>query len=491
MEKENSEITLEMLNENQVVSTLEQENTPETIESEEWDNTEVYVDKGNIENGHEKRNKWIFGLALVVLVFVIAKAISGYSPYYNDAVTHFSDVAPRVGNNVYGYIDVPKGFTLVGSFNPADEDYAGGADGIPEGVQLKSEDGKMYIVLSLITPDKKKDDYVGLGDGTYIECDKGKIVTEADRVTDYFLEDLYEKGMLSRNEDGILSQGGWVDVNGLKAMSFNWMGERDGKTYQYQTHIIENPDYEGLFQCVTAVFTKGNEKCVDYVQTFSLTQEEPQSEKFVEVEERAGSKTTGYVNIPKGFREFEGVWYYEVVDDLKTNADFKFFASDECYNTDKPLFEGMVLVGIEKDENYDDNPQEYMQTNLSEMYGYLGLLDYADMSNVKLQDENKEFGAKAFLSVMEQTLGQNGTLTSEPTTLDGHSGYRVTWNGRAVVDRVEMYLSFYILDSAQDENVVYIVGAKERTAEGQFWKYLDTFKSSDNPRPTNETDIRD
>ena len=230
---------------------------------------------------------------------------------------------------------------------------------------------------------------------------------------------------------------------------------------------------------------------MDYVQTFSLTQEEPQSEKFVEVEERVGSKTTGYVNIPKGFMEYEGVWYYELEKDLKTDADYMYFASDVAAKSDAPVFEGMVLVGLHKSEDYDSHPEQYMKTNLPQLYGSFNLLDYADFSNVKLQDENKEFGAKAFLSVMEQTLGQNGTLTSEPTTLDGHSGYRVTWNGRAVVDRVEMYLSFYILDSAQDENVVYIVGAKERTAEGQFWKYLDTFKSSDKPRPTSKTDIRD
>ncbi len=470
---------------------LGSEKPSETIESEEWGSTEVYVDKGNIEKKTEKRNKWIFGLALVALVFVIAKAISGYSPYYNDTVTHFSDNAPRVGNNVYGYIDVPDGFTLVGSFNPADEDYAGGADGIPEGVQLKREDGKMYIVLSLITPDKKKDDYVGLGDGTYVLCNKEKIATEAHEAIDYFLEALYEQEMLSSHEDGMLSQGGWVSANGLKAMSFNWMGDRDGQTYQYQTHIFENPDCKGFFHCVTAVFTEGNEKCVDYVRTFSLTQEEPQSEKFVEVEERVGSKTTGYVNIPKGFMEYEGVWYYELEKDLKTDADYMYFASDDAAKSDTPVFEGMVLVGLRKSEDYDSHPEQYMKTNLPELYGHFGLFDYADMSNVKLQDENKEFGANAFLSVMQQTLGQVGTLNYESATLDGHSGYRVTWNGREVVSREEVYLSFYILDSAQDENVVYIVGAKERTAEGQFWKYLDTFKSSDNPRPTSETDIRE
>ena len=490
MENVQDEIMFEMADIDKGTPSLESEKTSETIGTEEWGSTEVYVDKGNNENGRKKRNKWIFVLALVAFVFIIAKAISGYSPYYNDTVTHFSDAVPRVGNNVYGYIDVPEGFTLIGSFNPADPDYAGGADGIPEGVQLKSEDGKMYIVLSLITPDKKKDDYIGLGDGTYVRCNKKKITTEADEVIDYFLESLYEQEMLSNQEDGMLTQGGWVDVNGLTGMSFNWMGERDGQTYQYQTHILENPNCKGLFHCVTAIFTSGKEKCVDYVRSFSLTGEEPQGKKFVEVEERVGSKTTGYVNIPKGFMEYEGVWYYELEKDLKTDADYMYFASDVAAKSDTPVFEGMVLVGLHKSEDYDSHPEQYMKTNLPLLYGSFNLLDYADFSNVKLQNENKEFGVKAFLSVMEQTLGENGTLTSEPAILDGHSGYRVTWNGREEVSREEMYLSFYILDSAQDEDVVYIVGAKERTAEGQFWKYLDTFRSSEKSPRSNEVDMR-
>lgn len=445
----------------------------------ELENLETFVDSSNYVNKKERKGKVLYVLVCAFLVLVVVKAIGSYSPYYNDTVTHFSDDTPRVGNNVYGYIDVPEGFVVTGSFDPADDNYAGGADGIAEGVQLKSEDGTMYIMISLITPDKKKDDYVGLGDGTYVLCDKGKITTEANGVIDYILEALYERETLSQHEEGMLTQGGWIDVNGLIGMSFNWMGDKNGHTYQYQTHILENPDYEGLFHCVTAIFTSGNEKCVDYVQTFSLTGEEPQGKKFVGVEDRVGSKTTGYINIPKGFMEYEGVWYYEMTEDLKMDADYIYLASEDAAKTDTPVFEGMVLVGLQKSEDYDSHPEQYMKTNLPELYGHFCLLDYADMSDVKLQDENKEFGANAFLSVMQQTLGREGTLNYEPATLDGHSGYRVTWNGREVVSREEMYLSFYILDSAQDKDVVYIVGAKERTASGQFWKYLDSFKATD------------
>ena len=53
---------------------------------------------------------------------------------------------------------------------------------------------------------------------------------------------------------------------------------------------------------------------------------------FSDKEPRVGSKSTGYINIPKGFREYEGVWYYEVMDVLQTDADLKFFASEEVQN---------------------------------------------------------------------------------------------------------------------------------------------------------------
>lgn len=415
----------------------------------------------------------------VLLVLLIVRVISVHSSRFDDTVTDFSDDAPRVGNNIYGYIDVPEGFGVTGSFNPADVNYAGGADGIAEGVQLKNEKGTMYIIMSLVTSDKRREDYVGFGDGISQLYGKKRNKLDMDQVFDGIRSGLLENELLTAGEKGLLVEGELVDVNGLSGMSMKWKGNRGETEYQYQTYIIENPQQKGVFHCVTAAFTSGYEQCVDYVQTFSLSSGEPQAKQFVGVEDRVGSKTTGYINIPKGFREYKGVWYYELADDFQTKADLKFFASEDVGEKEAALFEGMVLVGLEKSEDYDTNPVEYMETNLQETYGYFNLLDYFDMSNVKLQGDSKEFGARAFLSVLEQTLGVSGTLKSETATVDGNQGYRVTWNGRGALDRTQMYLSFYILENSQNPDVVYIVGAKERTSEGQFWQYLDSFKADD------------
>ena len=76
---------------------------------------------------------------------------------------------------------------------------------------------------------------------------------------------------------------------------------------------------------------------------------------------------------------------------------------------------------------------------------------------------------------MEQCLGEHGSFAYAPVTLGEEQGYKVTWAGRDAVDYRQKFLSFYILDSADDENVVYIVGACDRDGEGQFWKYLESF----------------
>lgn len=57
------------------------------------------------------RYEWIFlvivSILLIVLVF---GGILAYTPYYNDTVIEYSDKAPRVGNNIYGYMNVPEGY---------------------------------------------------------------------------------------------------------------------------------------------------------------------------------------------------------------------------------------------------------------------------------------------------------------------------------------------------------------------------------------------
>lgn len=430
---------------------------------------------GNQMNKKVLIGKVFFVITCIVLIGVIVKTVGDYSPAFNDVVTHYSDAAPRVGNDVYGYIDVPEGFHMIGSFNQENEDYMGGADGIPEGVQLMNESGTMRIVISLITPDKKRDDYIGFGDGRYLLYNKKNASSTVDNALNGVIDDLVETDILGLESDGLTMESTFVDVNGLKGNSNKWKGNWNGQTYQYQTYVIENPDRKGVFHCLTAIFTNGNEKCVDYLQTFSLSANTSQDKVFVGVEERVGTDETGYINIPTGFEECKGTWLAETIDDWENDENLRFFAPRESIESEVPSFEGVVLAGFPKGKDYDANPVGYMDENLTELYGYLNVIDYKDMSAVKLQGDSREFGAEAFLSVMEQTLGKNGELTSEPVTVDGQQGYRVSWAGRGKVDRLEMYLSFYILENAENPDMVYVIGAREQTSEGQMWKYLDSF----------------
>lgn len=421
----------------------------------------------------------VFIAILLFLIVLIVKAIGDYSPYFDATVTEFSDDAPRVGNNIYGYIDVPDGFVMTGSFDPENVNYVGGADGIAEGVQLKNTDGTMYIIVSVLTPDKNRDDYIGLGDGLYQEYEPKGFSTSVEDVFGIVVEDLLNSEVLEMDTDGLVAESGFVDVNGLRGMSAKWKGVRDGKEYYYQTHILENPEKKEVFHCVTAVFTPNNTQCVDYVQTFSLTSNKSETPQFVGVGDRVGSKVQGYMNIPKGFIEYKGALFYEMMEDMEKDVDLSYYASEHAGDTELPIFEGMVHSSFSKGDKYDSDPKTYMEVNLQELYGSLGVLDYLNVSNVTLQGDSKEFGAEAFLSVMQQTLGVEGTFNSQPAEVDGNKGYRVTWSGRGKTDRIQMYLSFYVLESAHDSNVVYIIGAKERTLEGQFWQYLDSFRVND------------
>lgn len=447
----------------------------ETIEISEEIDIEMYDEPVEIIGEKEKHFSVVFVGVVIALVALIFVAIGSVSPSFDDTVLEYSDNAPRVGNNIYGYINVPEGFTMTGSFCPDDENYVGGADGIPEGVQLKNETGSMYIVLSLVTPDKQREDYIGFGDGMYQLYDKKKRASHVEDVFDGVAEDLREAGMLSLEPDGMMTEGTFVHVNGLKGMGTKWKGDRDGKTYQYQTYILENPERKGVFHCITAAFLSGNEECVDSIQTFSLSKNQPQSKMLAGVGARVGTKETGYMNIPSGFKEYHGTWFYQMMDDIEKDVDMIYCASEALGEEGIAFDEAVLVCGFQKSKDFEESPESYIDLNFPEVYGYLNALDCYDVSQLSLQGEQREFGVELFLAVMEQTLGAKGKLTSQPATLDGQQGYRVTWEGRHSVEQSKLYLSFYILENAENPEVVYVIGATEQTEEGQFWKYMDSF----------------
>ena len=134
----------------------------------------------------------VITVGVIVIAALIFLSVWNYSPYYNDTVYDYSDKTPRVGNNLYGFIDVPEGFVLKGSFDGNNEDYVGGKDGISEGVRLVDPKGNACITISLITPDRRKKDYIGLGFEDYFLCKKKKRKLTSNTVDDYLYSLLYD-----------------------------------------------------------------------------------------------------------------------------------------------------------------------------------------------------------------------------------------------------------------------------------------------------------
>ena len=426
----------------------------------------------------------------ILLVLVIVLSVMSSSPRFHDTVYDYSDEAPRVGNNVYGYIDMPKGFAMTGSFNPADADYAGGADGIPEGVQLKNQDGSAYIIISLLTADKSRDDYIGLGDGMYQPHSKRLIAAKWDNIFDYVLEDLQQSEVTSlKNCVSLTIEGGFIEVNGMTGSTMQWKHERNGTDYNYRLHLIRNLEQVGVFHCVTVIYKDGHEECIDVVQTFSLTKGSPEAERFVGIEDRVGNDKTGYMNIPKGFQEYKGSALFTFADDLKKDAHYTYCASNVNEEDDTPVFEGTLCGTITKSERFDEDPKTFVENNFDEVFGNMYLLDYFDTSRFNWDNKNIEFGAEMFVQIMEQNLGEYGEFSSERAVLDGHSGYRIRWHGRDAVGKEDMYLSGYVLDSSTDQDVVYITFGKERTDAGWMWQYLESFRANDKEKQSYDKDM--
>ncbi len=236
---------------------------------------EKNVDEELMEKKQRRKKRVGIIVSVVTVLVIVVLLVYNYSSPFDDTVTHFSDEGSRVGNNVYGYIDVPEGFVVTGSFDPKDENYAGGKDGIAEGVQLKSKDGTMYIMISLVTADRNRDDYVGFGDDRYCLYEKKNYFHDAFDVFTCMSEDLIQKNILEVGIGGLASQGTSGLEGGMWGAIIEWKGQISEKEYRYHTFILENPEHKGVFHYVTAAYTGKNEECVKYAETFSLLANQP------------------------------------------------------------------------------------------------------------------------------------------------------------------------------------------------------------------------
>lgn len=424
----------------------------------------------------KKGTVWIFlVISSIMLIVLVFWGIWAYTPYYNDMVIEYSDKAPRVGNNIYGYIDVPEGFIMEGSFDSGNTNYAGGKDGIREGVRLYDPEGTACITISILTPNRKQEEYIGIGFQEHFLCEERKRVIRADYAWNYFSEQMWENNTITA-KDGSYASATPVEVNDLVGISGEWNIEEAGKIYHNQLYILEDPKKKGVLHCITAFYQSSGIDCLDYLTTFSLKKAGQADVQVAGIGKRIGNATTGYMNVPEGYDEYHGLLVHKLMDDQGKSADFIFCAEKEKVRKDVPFRKSMLLGRFTRDKEFDQSPLTYMQNNLAEVFGHFGVGDCLDFSNAELKNEDSEFGAKAFVSAMEQSLGRYGTLSYMPVKLEEQQGYRVSWSGRFPVDNRQAFFSFYILDSSNNSEVVYMVGAREEdNSEGVFESYLKSF----------------
>lgn len=429
---------------------------------------------------------WAFIVIIsIVLIGFVLRGIFTYSPRYTNTVIDYSDKAPRVGNNIYGYIDVPEGFVMAGSFNEQNDDYAGGKDGIKEGVRLYAPDGSACITISLMTPDENQEDYIGMGFQKYVTCTK-KVKSKNDKlkaVSYGVLEELTSSNeLMARTDvdgDDNSMSGVLIESNGLSGEAWQWDSMENGQSYHNQMNILEDPEKKNTLHCVTLTYKSGAVDYIDNLYTFSLNKEKQDGIQIADSQymgdgKRAGEDSTGYINIPENFKECQGFFLEKWVDNQKKDSSMSFFVDKDKLEGEVYPDETMVVGSFTKSAEFDSNVLSYMDRNFSEVFGLFNVREYFDLSNVSLSRENSEFGAKAFVSVMEQCLRKEGEFTYTPAMLDGKQGYKVEWSGRDCYNNKRTYFSFYLLDSA-DGNTVYIAGAREKDDEGKFWKYLNGF----------------
>lgn len=435
----------------------------------------------------ERKILWVFVVIIsIVLLFIILNKILTYTPYYDSTVTEYSDKAPRVGNNIYGYIDVPEGFVMAGSFDGQNDDYAGGKDGIKEGVRLYDPEGTACITISLLTADKKQENYLGTGFQKCILFEDNKNLAKKDfqDVTIGILEEYYNSDELAliTDVDGDASafNGGVIETNGLSGMSYQWDSIESGQKYHNQMNIFEDPEKNNIIHCVTITYKPGYNLYLDNLYSFSLSSNKQDKykndgRKYMGMGKRVGNEGTGYMNIPDDYEEARPWFFVEWQNRKEKDCSLSFFYDKEMLkNTAIFPNEGMVVGSFAKTRAYDLDALSYMKTNFSEVFGHFTVREYFDLSNVSLNKEDSEFGAKTFVKVMEQCLRQVGEFEYFEVDLNGQKGYKVIWAGREPTTNQRTYFSFYVLDSA-DGNTVYIAGARDDDNEEMLQKYLDTF----------------
>lgn len=435
--------------------------------------------------------------AVIIIVGLGFLGIWNYNPYYNDTVYDYSDNAPRVGNNLYGFIDVPDGFVLKGSFDGNNEDYAGGKDGISDGVRLVDPKGNACITISLITPDRRQKDYIGLGFEDYYLCKKKKRKVTSDTIDDYLNSLIYDGSYNIHSiqnfvsmEDGADTHGGWVNINNLSGYYDIYYTKKDKKTFHNQLYFFTDSIYKNMIHSICFTYQVGYEECRDCINTYSLSRQSSTMNRLADSGKRDGDPKTGYINLPSGYEKWDTVKtniFEEMLGKIVDVGDEKYEEADEFgafvdTNSDDYIF----IYRMEKNAEFTQNESAYMDHNFSGVFGHFGLLDFIDSHklrmgpanlNIQMDNSYKEFNAETFESVMQINLREHGTYDSSPITIDGNSGYRIKWNGRKMFTDENKEFILYILNDANNPDYVYAIGANTNSNAESLEPFLKSFST--------------
>lgn len=438
---------------------------------------------------------WVVVIAILLLAGIILMEVWGYSPFKasfhgDDEVTDFSDDGTRVGNNVYGYIDVPEGFTLAeGSFDPASEDYAGIRDGQRHGIWLYNEAHTESIWISMIESGGRLEDYIGFGMGEEILYGKRKQRLTAEKVFERTTEKVFNSVEEITGKKVLCVTGEFLGIRNMNGMGMRWEYEIGNDKYSSVVYLLEDPDNENRLHCISTTFTGSGNRCMKSLLSFALEQTAKEQSNYMAENKNQiclGDTDIGYMSLPASYEKVSDssekeLWWEKLgsigCSNLKRlpekDSHFESFIDKEEAEEQAGVFQDRAVLGvIWKSERFSEQRQAYLDTNLSWLFAGVGLLDYYEAANLTQYQGNWEFNADFFVCVTETCLGKFGKMETKEVTVDGKSGYLCTWEG-SYPNHMEGSVHFYILNDG--EGVVRMAGVGQNQGGEELLKCLESY----------------
>jgi len=458
-----------------------------------------------MSEGHRiGKTGWTIIIAVLLMAGIVLLDVWGYLPFKafsnknassgDDQVTDFSDDGMRVGNNVYGYIDVPEGFTLAeGSFNPANEDYAGIRGGQRHGVWLYNEAQTESIWISMIESGAGLEDYIGFGMGEEILYGKKMQQPKAEKIFDRVTEKVFTRMEEITGQTRFSMTGEFLGIRNMKGMSMRWEYEIGNNKYSSVVYLLEDPDNKNRLHCISTTFTGSGDRCINSLLSFALEQTANEQGNYMAKNKgriRLGDTDIGYMSLPASYEKVvdsneKELWWEKLgsvgCSNLKRlpekDSHFVCFIDKEEAEEQASVFQDEAVLGvIRKSERFSEARQAYLDTNLSWLFTGVGLLDYYEAANLTQYQGNWEFNANFFACVTETCLAKFGKVKTEEVTVDGKSGYLCTWEG-SYSNHMQGSVHFYILDDG--EGVVRVAGIGQNQGGEELLRCLESYSVED------------